>query len=225
MRNTLRRELSPGNIGIPDCDTDASESSDSPREHIHKISARLFAIHGYEAVGVPELCSATGLGRGAFYYHANSKDSILFEISKGYMEGLTRDARLVADEEQDPVTTIERLSEAFVRSMFTDRAEMTVCFRELHLLSAANQKNLRKLYLAYQAIWEEVVNRGVAEGVFRPLHSIELRAILGMHFYSFLWMDAGKSARPETVTRYFSRLVLDAIRQIDTERPRARLSA
>ena len=94
--------------------------------------------------------------------------------------------------------------------------EMVVCFREHHLLGAANQKKMQALYAEYRAIWEATVAKGVAQGIFRPVHNIEFRGILCMHFYSFLWSETKKSTPAETISRYFSRLVLDAIRLPDT---------
>lgn len=215
MHNSLRQNNSQdrGAIAGFSVATDADENS--KRSQIHKVSARLFAQHGYEAVGVPELCNATGLARGAFYYHADSKDSILFEISKGYMDLLIAGAQAILDQELRADTTIERLSEAFVRMSMSDQDEMVVCFREHHLLGAANQKKLQKQYGDYQAIWENAVAIGVEQGLFRPVHSIELRAILGMHFNSFLWLETKKTASADTVAGYFSRLILDAIRLVE----------
>lgn len=227
MHNSLRQN-SPQErgavAGFPVA-AEAEAEEDSKRSQIHKISARLFAQYGYEAVGVPELCNATGLGRGAFYYHADSKDSILFEISKGYMDLLIAGAQAVIDQETRADRAIERLSAAFVEQSMSDHDEMIVCFREHHLLGAANQKKLQRLYADYQAIWESAVGLGVEQGIFRPVHKIEFRGILGMHFYSFMWMETKKSAPADTVSRYFSRLILDAIRVADDSQTQLRARA
>lgn len=222
MHNSLRQNDPQGRGAVarfpvaPAPDIVPETEEESKRSQIHKISARLFAQHGYEAVGVPELCNATGLARGAFYYHADSKDRILLEISKTYMDRLIADGQAILDDNLRADTAIERLSEAFVRMGDTDHDEMVVCFREHHLLGAANRKKLQKMYGAYQDIWEGAVSRGVDQGIFRPVHSIEFRGILGMHFFSFLWMEAKKTTPADTVARYFSRLILDAIRVGDS---------
>lgn len=227
MHNSLRQNNPQGRgavAGFP-VSAKAEPEEDSKRSQIHKISARLFAQHGYEAVGVPELCNATGLGRGAFYYHADSKDSILFEISKGYMDLLIAGAQAVMDQETRADRAIERLSAAFVQMSMSDHDEMIVCFREHHLLGAAKQKQLQGLYADYQAIWELAVALGVEQGIFRPVHNIEFRGILGMHFCSFLWMETKKSTPAETVAGYFSRLILDAIRVADDSQASQRARA
>ncbi|MDF3605063.1 TetR/AcrR family transcriptional regulator [Paracoccus sp. DMF-8] len=215
MPNSLHQNNAQGRGTVTRFPVADDTEEDSKRNQIHRISARLFAQHGYEAVGVPELCNATGLGRGAFYYHADSKDSILFEISKGYMDLLIAEAQAILDQGLRADTTIERLSAAFVRMSISDQDEMIVCFREHHLLGAANQKTLQKQYADYQAIWESAVVTGVEQGLFRPVHSIELRAILGMYFNSFLWPETKKSMPADTVAGYLSRLILDAIRLVE----------
>lgn len=219
MHHSIRREDSRKTMlaAVP---PEPATSPEAKKRQIHKVSAQLFAIHGYEAVGVPELCSATGLGRGAFYYHAESKDKILFEISRQYMQRLIDEGQRILAANLRPDITIERLGDAFVDMMFAERAEMIVCFREFHLLSAANQKNLRELYVTYQGIWEAAVQRGVEQSLFRPLQPLEFQALVGMYFYSFLWADTAKPTSADMLSRCFSRLVLDAIRMTALMQPR-----
>lgn len=184
----------------------------SQKAHIFKTCATLFAKNGYAAVGVAELCKAVGLGRGAFYYHVNSKEDILLGISVSYMETLCADAREALHTPRDPDDAILTLSELFVRTMFAHRAEMTVCFREVHLLGAENQRLVTDLHRQYEAIWHEVIRSGISSGHFRALEKLEVKALLGIYFYSFLWLSpSGKSDAAEIANR-FAVLVLDAIR-------------
>lgn len=186
--------------------------ADQQKTRIHKVCAELFAKHGYGSVGVAELCDAVGLGRGAFYYHVESKENILLEISKGYMESLCQEARQLTQDNFPVEDVIRDLSLNFMQTMFEHRFEMTVCFRELHLLSPENQKIVRQLHSDYEMIWHGVLQRGIENKSFRPLDKIDLKALLGMYFYSFLWARPGGAATAEQIAEHFSRLVLDAIK-------------
>lgn len=186
-------------------------AENSQKSRIYKISAELFARHGYNSVGVAELCTAVNLGRGAFYYHVASKENILYEISKGYMEALNANALRILALGKPPQETIKILSADFMETMYQNQAEMTVCFRELHLLSADTQRDIRNLHQEYQDIWNKVIQDGVEEGSFRALHSAEFKALLGMYFYSFIWVNPEGRSPADELAGYFSRLVLAAI--------------
>lgn len=187
-------------------------SADSQKARIFKICAELFAAHGFDSVGVAELCEAVGLGRGAFYYHVESKEKILFEISKGYMEQLNEEAREISSRDLAADELIAELSKGFMRTLYENKSEMTVCFRELHLLGPEYQKIVRNLHRDYNDIWRDVIAKGVEDKIFRPIDSIDLKALLGMYFYSFLWIRPQGSVSASKAARHFARLVLDAIK-------------
>lgn len=190
-------------------------SAGQQKAFIHKVCAELFARNGYGSVGVAELCSAVGLGRGAFYYHVNSKEDILLDISVGYMQRLCAEAEETVAQNLPVDELIRRLSDLFLQTMFEHRSEMTVCFRELHLLSPENQRKVINLHRDYEALWRSVILRGIAEGAFREIHTIDLKALMGMYFYSFLWVKPQGSATASDIAARFSALVLEAIRKRD----------
>lgn len=191
------------------------KSAGQHKAYIHKVCAELFAKHGYGSVGVAELCAAVGLGRGAFYYHVNSKEDILLDISVGYMKRLCAEAEQTIAEKLPVEDSIRRLSDLFLNTMFEHRSEMTVCFRELHLLSPENQRTVIDLHRDYETIWRSVILRGIDEGVFREIQTVDLKALMGMYFYSFLWARPQGSATATEIADHFSTLVLEAIRKRD----------
>ena len=55
---------------------------------ITKVAASLFAKKGYNGVGVAEIGTASGFGRGTLYHHIDSKEGLLHEIASQYISGL-----------------------------------------------------------------------------------------------------------------------------------------
>jgi hypothetical protein len=88
---------------------------------------------------------------------------------------------------------------------------MTVCFREIHALTGLRAKRILEIHSQYQAIWEELIADGVATGHFRQIEKIAVKGLLGMFFYSCLWLKPGGSHTPEAIGEIFSDLVLQAI--------------
>ena len=179
---------------------------------IERTAAGLFARHGFGSVGVADLCAATDMGRGALYYHIKSKESVLFDIAAGYMRTLNAGAAQILEAGVEPDVVIRALSRLFMHVMFEDRNEMTVCFRELHSCSAEKQTEIRALHRDYQRFWEKAIQRGVDSGRFRSISSVQLKGLLGMYFYSFLWVNPFQSKSADEIADEFAEIVLSALR-------------
>jgi AcrR family transcriptional regulator len=150
------------------------------RNRVLQVAASLFADRGYSAVGVNEIGEATGLGRGALYYHISSKEDLLYDITSAYMTDLVTDARAILDGEPDAGACVRRLSRALMSAIANHLSEMTVCFRELHALTAERRLAVMGLHSDYQAIWAQCIARGIKSGQFRKVPVVVLKGLLGM---------------------------------------------
>lgn len=180
-------------------------------ESIRTVAATLFAQRGFNAVGVAELGEATGLGRGALYHHIESKEDLLYDISSRYMTELIDEARTIAAHELDPIERIKKLSRHMISVVCAHLPEMTVCFREVHALSGERNRIVNQLHLDYQQIWSDAIDLGVAQGVFRPIEKVAIKAIMGMYFYSFLWINPKGRQSAGEIGDIFSDLILASL--------------
>jgi AcrR family transcriptional regulator len=112
-----------------------SNEGSPTRNRVLQIAATLFADRGYSAVGVNEIGEATGLGRGALYYHISSKEDLLYDITTAYMTDLVDGAKQIVADESEGIPRIKKLSRALMGAIAAHLPEMTVCFREVHALS------------------------------------------------------------------------------------------
>ena len=131
------------------------------RLKVLQVAANLFADRGYSGVGVNEISEATGLGRGALYYHISSKEDLLYDITTAYMSDLITDGRAIAEAETDPVERVRALSRALMMTISEHLSEMTVCFRELHALTDERRRAVTGLHSDYQAIWAMALSDGL----------------------------------------------------------------
>lgn len=177
-----------------------------------QVAASLFAERGFSAVGVNEIGEATGLGRGALYYHISSKEDLLYDITTAYMSDLINDARAIVAREADPVVRIRELSRALLRTIAAHLSEMTVCFREVHALTAERRLAVMGLHSDYQAVWASTIADGVERGVFRKISVVELKGLLGMYFYSFLWLDPNGPSSADEIGDAFADIVLRTVK-------------
>ncbi|MEM7217053.1 MAG: TetR/AcrR family transcriptional regulator [Pseudomonadota bacterium] len=67
-----------------------SEHKRQTRNRLVEAAARLFRRHGYDGVGIDQLCAGAGLTRGAFYAHFPSKAGLLAAVLDGAHDLLER---------------------------------------------------------------------------------------------------------------------------------------
>lgn len=181
------------------------------RERILKIAAQLFARHGYHGVGMSDLQKAVGLGRGALYHHIRGKEDLLYDILREYIQDLGVTAERIRDAEVDPVRRVALLGGHLVRKIASNQAELTVCFKELHSLTADRHSEVLRYHARYESIWRECMQEGAVKGQFRPYDYIVFKGILGMYFYSYLWMQP---SLPQAADDIAERLVEMTLRML-----------
>ncbi len=189
--------------------------ADSPqKERIRRITAKLFADKGYRAVGVAEIGEAVGLGRGALYYHIRSKEDLLYDIMIRYITDLVTAGHQILEEYSDPHDRITQLSRHMMRTITNNLSELTVCFREADALTGERHREVSQLHFRYQEVWATTISEGAAQGVFRELPQVALKGILGMYFYSFLWLNPHGRNTSDEIADIFSDIVFRATSKV-----------
>lgn len=178
---------------------------------IQCIAADLFARKGYRAVGVAEIGENVGLGRGALYYHISSKEELLFGIVIRHIEDLVASGKDAIEKEPDPRKRIYVLSRHLIEVISANISEMTVCFREAECLTGKRHKLVSNLHQAYQDIWTQTLKEGEEKGYFRPLPTVAIKGLLGMYFYSFIWLKPGDRQTATEIADIFANMTLSAI--------------
>ena len=95
--------------------------------------------------------------------------------------------------------------------MFHSRAAMTVCYREVHSLGIETRDSVLQLHSDYQRVWERTLAEGAERGECRVVSRLETKALLGMYFYSFLWVKTNGPATSKDIARDFANIVLAAV--------------
>lgn len=176
------------------------------RERILKIAAQLFARVGYHAVGMSDLQEAVKLGRGALYHHIKSKEDLLFDISREYIRDLAQSALQIRAETPDPIECVDRLGRYLVQKIASHQAELTVCFREVQSLTAERHAEVMHWHAQYERVWRDTLVDGAETGQFGAYDPIVLKGVLGMYFYSYLWMKPDRAHGPEVIANRLNEL-------------------
>lgn len=75
-----------------------SQQKESTRALLHDVAMRLFERDGYDEVNVDDIVRESGVARGTFYFHYDSKEDILYEaVRRGELEIVRRMAAVDLD--------------------------------------------------------------------------------------------------------------------------------
>lgn len=181
------------------------------KERILRVAAELFARKGYHATGMAELGEAIGLGRGALYYHIGSKEGLLYEISVRHVEQMVSYGEELLTSRLTPEERFRRLSRQLMRTIADNLPELTVFFREVHSLSGQRNERLLALRDRFEEIWLQILQEGVEQGRFQIADPLAVKGILGLHNYSYLWLDPKGALAPEQIADRFSDMILHGL--------------
>ena len=154
--------------------------ADGTHRRLLEVALLTFGERGFHGVSVRELADAAGIRPSSMYAHLESKEALLMElVAMGHQEH--RD-RLRAAFESEPTDVVARMR-ALVRAHVRLHAEYPllarVANRELHVLDAARQEQVRAVREEAQGLLLRTIEEGVAEGVFSVPDTWMALAVIG----------------------------------------------
>ena len=160
------------------------------RNQIYEEAAKLFALRGYAGASIQDLADALGVNKSAIYYYCRSKEDLLFEISRDAMERTLERTRQAVAEEGSPEMVIRRAVHAHVSSLAETLYEHRTMMTELDSLSPKHRMQVKLLRDRYEAIWIELLDRGVQAGCFSNTDTkFILLGAMGALNWMIYWYD------------------------------------
>lgn len=179
----------------------ATERGGETRRHILEVAARLFAGKGYAGASFSDLIEASGLTKGAFYFHFPSKEALALAAFAHEQERWVEAVRGGADPD---APAVEQLAGMLRAACDFHQAEPSArCVGRL-CLELGEDAALRPRLTPFLAVWEELVaaflRKGQKEGDVRRDVDVEavarlsVAAWIGMNELSWL-MSGGRDLR------------------------------
>ncbi len=140
------------------------------REELLSIAAGLFAERGLRATTVRDIADAAGILSGSLYHHFKSKEAIVDEILRGFLDALFGEYRRITDPASglNPRETLEALVEASFEAIHDHRAEVAIYQDEVkHLRGNPRFDYLGERNTEFREMWTGVLRRGMESGNFR----------------------------------------------------------
>jgi AcrR family transcriptional regulator len=185
------------------------------RDEILAIAADLFAERGFGATTVREIADAAGILSGSLYHHFDSKESMVEELLRSFLNDITCAYREEAASTDDPVEVLRRLVRIALASIGAQWATVSVMVNEYNLLVSYP----RFAFVAEESeeterIWVSVLQRGIDSGAFRTDLDprVVYRFLRDAIWVSVRWYQPDGRDTPEQLADVYLGVMLDGIK-------------
>jgi TetR/AcrR family transcriptional regulator, cholesterol catabolism regulator len=188
--------------------------ANSRRDELLELAAQMFAERGLRATTVRDIADGAGILSGSLYHHFASKEEMVDDLMRGFLDWLFARYREIVDSEPNP---LERLKGLFMASFeaIQDRHAQVVIYQDeaKRLSSQPRFSYIDDLNKQQRQMWVEVLNQGIEEGCFRPDLDVDLvyRFIRDTTWVSVRWYQPGGPLTAQQVGRQYLAIVLGGI--------------
>jgi TetR/AcrR family transcriptional regulator, cholesterol catabolism regulator len=186
----------------------------SRRDELLELAASMFAERGLRATTVRDIADSAGILSGSLYHHFKSKEQMVEEVLRDFLDWLFARYREIVDGEPDPLKRVSGLFMCSFEAIEDRHAQVVIYQDEAKRLSSLPQFEFVDTRNREQRrMWVEVLKQGVAEGCFRPDLDVDLvyRFIRDTTWVSVRWYQPGGPLTAEQVGRQYLDIVLGGI--------------
>jgi AcrR family transcriptional regulator len=163
------------------------QRSEETRAHILDAAVRRFAIAGYNAASVDDICEEAGVSKGAFYHHFPSKQAVFIALLEGWLNMI--DSSLDSLRKPTVPETFVHMTEIFP-AIFATADERLPMFLEF-MIQASRNEDIWKATIApyrhYREHFAKLIADGVAEGSLKQVEpEVAAEVILSLAVGLFL---------------------------------------
>src|SRR5213082_3514357 len=108
--------------------------SNSRRDELLALAARLFAERGYVSTTVRDIADAAGILSGSLYHHFDSKESMVEALLRDFLDRIDARYHAIIARDGDPVDALRALVRAAFGALATDHAAVAVMLNEYNML-------------------------------------------------------------------------------------------
>ncbi|TCK01245.1 TetR/AcrR family transcriptional regulator [Nocardia alba] len=184
------------------------------RAELLDLAADLFAERGLRATTVRDIADSAGILSGSLYHHFDSKESMVDEILRGFLDDLFGRYREIAGAGLSARDTLESLVTASYESFDRHHAAVAIYQAEAKNLRDVERFGyIRDFNTEFRDLWHRVLAAGVADGSFRPELDVELafRFLRDTVWVAVRWYTPGGPITVQTLAQQYLTIVLDGL--------------
>lgn len=189
------------------------------RDELLELAATMFAERGLRATTVRDIADAAGILSGSLYHHFSSKEEIVDEVLRGFLDWLFDRYQQIIDTEPNPLARLKGLFMASFDAIEHHHAEVVIYQDEAKRLSGQPRFDyVEELNRRQRKMWVEVLTEGIDQGYFRPDVDVDVvyRFIRDTTWVSVRWYQPGGPLTAQQVGQQYLSIVLGGIRKETT---------
>ncbi|MBV8965441.1 MAG: TetR family transcriptional regulator KstR2 [Mycobacteriaceae bacterium] len=186
----------------------------SRRDELLELAATMFAERGLRATTVRDIADAAGILSGSLYHHFASKEQMVDEVLRGFLEWLFERYQHIIDTEPNPLERFKGLFLASFDAIEHRHAQVVIYQDEAkRLLAQPRFSYVEDLNRKQRQMWVDVLTQGIKQGYFRADIDVDLvyRFIRDTTWVSVRWYHPGGPLTAEQVGRQYLAIVLGGI--------------
>ena len=184
------------------------------RDELLDLAAAMFADRGLRATTVRDIADSAGILSGSLYHHFKSKEQMVEEVLRDFLDWLFGRYQQIVETETDPLRRVEGLFMTSFEAIEHRHAQVVIYQDEAKRLSSLPQfAFVDERNREQRTMWVDVLKQGVAEGSFRTDLDVDLvyRFIRDTTWVSVRWYQPGGPLTAEQVGRQYLAIVLGGI--------------
>ncbi|OPX11681.1 TetR family transcriptional regulator KstR2 [Mycobacterium sp. AT1] len=184
------------------------------RDELLELAAAMFAERGLRATTVRDIADSAGILSGSLYHHFKSKEQMVEEVLRDFLDWLFGRYQEIVESETDPLKRVEGLFMASFEAIEDRHAQVVIYQDEAKRLSSLPQfAFVDERNREQRTMWVNVLKQGVAEGSLRADLDVDLvyRFIRDTTWVSVRWYQPGGPLTAEQVGRQYLAIVLGGI--------------
>ena len=194
----------------------ASKTTSGPsrRDELLGIAGELFADRGLRSTTVRDIADAAGILSGSLYHHFDSKESMVDELLRDFLDSLFARYREIVDAGLSATDTLRQLVIASFEAIDARHTAVAIYQNESrHLLGQERFDYIGERNVEFRRLWEAELRRGVDEGDFRADLDVDLvyRFMRDTVWVAVRWYRPGGSMTVEQIADQYLSIVLDGI--------------
>ncbi|AFM19355.1 transcriptional regulator [Mycolicibacterium chubuense NBB4] len=198
----------------------AVSPANTRRDELLALAATMFAERGLRATTVRDIADSAGILSGSLYHHFSSKEEMVDEVLRGFLDWLFDRYQQIVATEPNPLERLKGLFMASFEAIETRHAQVVIYQDEAKRLSAQERFSyVEERNREQRKMWVDVLNQGIKEGYFRPDVDVDLvyRFIRDTTWVSVRWYQPGGPLTAEEVGRQYLSIVLGGITTASTQ--------
>lgn len=203
---------------------DESAGKSGRRAELLELAAGMFAERGMRATTVRDIADAAGILSGSLYHHFDSKESMVDEILRGFLDDLFGRYREIRDADLGPRATFEAFVMASFEAIDASHSAVAIYQDEAkHLFDNERFPYLAERNREFRDLWVAVLEDGIKDGSFRSDTDVELvyRFLRDTVWTAVRWYQPGGSRTAESVAKQYLTIVLDGLSDSSSRRERS----